>query len=33
MDKEDLLVHRDKMVSEVQWDRKAAKVAKASKDH
>ena len=32
MDKEDLLVHQDKMVSEVQWGRKATEVAKASKD-
>ena len=33
MDKEDLLVHQDKMDGKVQWDRKATEVAKVSKDH
>ena len=32
MDKEDPLVHQDKMVSKVQWGRKVTEVTKASKD-
>ena len=33
MDKEDPLVHQDKMVSKVQWGQKVTEVTKASKDH